>query len=229
MPRITRFALPAAGLLLFAAGLVACGGSEPGGHNGHMSTTGATPATSGTATQASGSAADAAFNDADVSFATGMVPHHAQAIAMADLATDRAADTQVKQLAVAVRAAQGPEITTMSGWLNTWGKPVPPTSDEHAGHDMTASTTGSMTESMDQSMTGMMSAREMDELMAARGPAFDRMWLTMMIKHHQGAIAMATRETGAGAYEPAKTMASAIVTSQGQEIATMQQLLTRLG
>ena len=102
-------------------------------------------------------------------------------------------------------------------WLTTWGEPVPPTSGEDTGHDMGGS------------MDGMMSTREVDQLTAARGSAFDRMWLTMMIKHHQGAITMATQEASGGAYQPATAMARSIVSSQGQEIATMQQLLTRLG
>jgi uncharacterized protein (DUF305 family) len=216
MPGINRFTLPAAGLLLLATGLVACGGGDSAGP-GHRRDHSAMTMTPSTAPAAGGGSADSGFNDTDVSFATGMIPHHAQAIQMADLAADRATDTEVKHLAAAIRAAQDPEIATMSGWLTTWGKPVPPAAGEHAGHDGGGS------------MPGMMSTQAMDQLKGATGAAFDRMWLTMMIEHHQGAITMATQETDTGSYQPAITLARSIIARQGQEIATMQQALTRLG
>jgi uncharacterized protein (DUF305 family) len=67
----------------------------------------------------------ATFNDADVEFATNMIPHHQQAIEMAEVAKDRAQDQQVKNLAAGIEAAQQPEIDTMSAWLLAWGEPVP--------------------------------------------------------------------------------------------------------
>jgi uncharacterized protein (DUF305 family) len=65
------------------------------------------------------------FNDADVAFAQGMIPHHEQAIEMSELADGRAQSAEVKELATAIKAAQGPEIQTMTNWLESWGEDVP--------------------------------------------------------------------------------------------------------
>ena len=110
-----------------------------------------------------------------------MIPHHEQAIEMAEIAQDpaRQAGPEVLDLAARVKAAQDPEIATMTGWLTAWGQPVE--MDTSDGHDMS-------------SMTGMMSAEDMDAMATMTGPDFDDMWLTMMIEHHQGAIEMATTE-----------------------------------
>ena len=71
-----------------------------------------------------GAEASSQFNDADVAFATDMIPHHQQAVQMAELAADRAGSDQVRQLAEDIEAAQGPEIDTMTGWLDDWGQEV---------------------------------------------------------------------------------------------------------
>jgi uncharacterized protein (DUF305 family) len=120
------------------------------------------------------------FNDADVTFATDMIPHHRQAVEMAELAETRADAAEVKELATKIKGAQDPEIQVMSGWLTAWGKPVP---DRMGGHDMNGS------------MPGMMSSDDMDALMDAAGADFDQMFLTMMIPHHQGAVEMAPNRT----------------------------------
>jgi uncharacterized protein (DUF305 family) len=155
-------------------------------------------------------------NDADVAFATGMIPHHAQAIQMADLAASRAASAEVKKLAAEVKAAQGPEIAQLSGWLSGWGKPVPATGGSMA-MDHGAGDHGGM--------VGMMSEQEMTALGAASGAAFDAMWLQMMIKHHEGAVTMARTQLTEGSNADAKKLAQAIVDSQSAEITTMKGLL----
>ncbi len=151
-------------------------------------------------------------NAADVSFATDMIPHHGQAIDMAKLAADRASAPEVKALAVRIQSAQDPEIDTMSGWLRSWGEDVPSTAMSHAGHS-------------GMSMPGMMSADEMNDLMAKSGAAFDRVFLTMMTKHHQGAIEMARTEQAKGSYGSAKDLASKIIKDQQAEIDEMAKLL----
>jgi uncharacterized protein (DUF305 family) len=83
----------------------------------------------------SSSAPAGQFNDADIAFASQMIPHHQQAVQMADMAIRKATAPAVKQLATAIKAAQDPEIKLMSGWLTTWDKPVP--TPLH-GHDMSA-------------------------------------------------------------------------------------------
>ena len=155
------------------------------------------------------------FNDADVAFATGMIPHHAQALAMVDLTTDRLLDPKVEQLAEAIRGAQAPEIETMADWLTAWDKPVPQTMRGHGGMDMDT----------DTDMPGMMSDQDMADLESADDAEFQDMWLTMMIKHHEGAVEMAQTEQSDGKYEPAIQLATAIESSQNDEIDLMQDLL----
>ncbi|GIH66580.1 DUF305 domain-containing protein [Microbispora siamensis] len=200
-----RIVVPAA--VLTAAGLLstACGSTDTGDHTvPAMTATSAMPATPAPATSP---VAD--HNDEDVMFAQMMIPHHRQAVEMAKLAEDHAAGSQVKELAKKIEAAQDPEIRTMSGWLTSWGVQVP----------------GGRTMPMDHGMPGMMSAKDMKKLEGLKGAAFDKAFLTMMIQHHEGAVAMAEQEQAAGVYEPAKQMAASIVSSQSAEITRMKQLL----
>lgn len=147
-------------------------------------------------------------NTADVTFATDMIPHHRQAVAMAELAESRTENPDVRGLAAAIRAGQGPEIETMSGWLEEWGEPVPT--------DM-----GSMDSA---GMPGMMSAQQMTDLAAARGSDFDETFLESMIAHHNGAIEMARAEQADGRYTAAIDLAEQVVRDQSAEIDTMQRL-----
>jgi len=169
-----------------------------------------------------GSDSTSAHNSADVAFATDMIPHHAQAIEMADMALTRAEDTDVIDLAGQIKAAQDPEIEAMSGWLEAWGEEVPDLGDDMSGmdHDMSG---------MDDSMPGMMSESDMQGLADSSGAAFDRMWLTMMIEHHEGAISMAETELSDGKSAEAKSLADDIIEGQQAEVTTMQGLLDDLG
>ncbi|MFF8831021.1 DUF305 domain-containing protein [Streptomyces sp. NPDC015131] len=206
--RPTRFRTAAARAAVTAAvlTLAACGatGESPAPGAGRGSTPSATDGR-------------AAHNAADVAFAQGMIPHHRQAVAMADLAPGRASDPEVTALAAAVKKAQAPEIRTLSGWLTTWGEPVP-AEDAPAGHSGHGQGHGT-------EMTGMMTGQEMARLEKATGPAFDTAFLTLMIKHHQGAVAMAKTERDQGAHPPATAMADDIIASQSAEIARMKALL----
>jgi len=167
-------------------------------------------------------------NQADVAFATGMIPHHGQAITMAQMALSTSTNPKVKDLATAIKAAQDPEIQAMSGWLTGWAQPVPAAT---GGHDMsqmgstTSSTSGSSTMG---GMGGMMTDQEMEQLSKATGAAFDRMWLQMMVKHHQGAVAMSQTELATGTNPDAKQLAQAIIDSQTKEITTMTAALGTL-
>lgn len=194
------------GAVTLVLAVAACGGGS-GGHSvdsGHAAAS--SPAAGGSARPG------AAFNDADVAFAQHMTVHHQQAVEMSTLAGERAADPQVKKLAVAIGAAQGPEIATMTGWLSAWGQPA--AAPDGGGHG-----TGH------ESMPGMMSAAEMSKLAAAGGAAFDELFLTMMIAHHEGALTMAGEEAARGANPEAKALAAKIVTDQRAEIATMKAML----
>ncbi|WP_405060833.1 DUF305 domain-containing protein [Kribbella sp. NBC_01505] len=153
------------------------------------------------------------FNDADVTFATQMIPHHQQAVQMASMAGYSATSAEVKKLATAIKAAQDPEIKTLSTWLVTWGKPVPtPVHGEHGAHEM----------------PGMMTEDDMSNLGNAKGAQFDRQWTQLMIEHHQGALVMAKTEQSTGKNPEAVALAGKIQSDQSREITTLQRLLTQL-
>jgi uncharacterized protein (DUF305 family) len=183
------------------------------------------------------------FNNADVAFATDMVQHHSQALAMVDMTVGRPLDPAVKKLTDQIRQAQAPEIETMAGWLTDWGQKVPATVNDHVhgrhedsrdprdsgdsggmgGMDMGDDESG-----MDDTggdMPGMMSAEDMDKLENASDAEFQDMWLQMMEEHHRGAISMAQDEIDNGTFDDAIAMAKSIVSSQQAEIDKMDKLL----
>ena len=156
------------------------------------------------------------FNQADVTFARGMIPHHRQAIQMAKLADGRTNDPRVDQLAQQIEAAQGPEIETMQGWLQAWNKSSPTHMGGSGSMDHDKSMNG---------MSGMMQNSDMAQLRSAQGAAFDEVFLTMMIAHHKGAIAMASAEEQQGRNPQAIAMAKKIQKDQAAEIGKMTDLL----
>lgn len=156
----------------------------------------------------------ASHNQADIAFAQGMIPHHQQAIDMSRTVIERGQSQEVKDLAKQIESAQGPEINTMTGWLQSWGVPESP-GMEHGGgmqHD-------------GGHMEGMMSPEQMQQFEQAQGAELDRMFLTMMIEHHEGAVTMAQNELDNGQYPEAKQLAQQIIDTQEAEIATMQGML----
>lgn len=190
-----------AGLAAFAAlSLAAC--SDSGDDDGHDMDS---------MESESESATDADFNDADVSFLQMMIPHHEQAVAMSDLAAAQAEDPEVVALAAQIAAAQQPEIDEMTGLLDEWGQ-----STEMEGHD-------------GMSMGGMATDDQMADLEAARGADFDRLFVDLMIAHHQGAVDMAEEEQTEGQNAEAVALADAIITAQTTEIETLEAIRTRLG
>lgn len=169
----------------------------------------------GDASASASGSAEATFNDVDVAFARDMVPHHAQAIAMARMAEGQAGDPRVRDLAGRIEEAQQPEIDTLTGWLEDW--------DADPGH-MDTGMGG-----MDHGGGGMMSEQDMASLTNATGGAFDRLFLEQMIVHHEGAVATAEAEIAGGEHPGAIAMAESIRDGQTDEIAEMEQLLTELG
>ena len=175
-----------------------------------------------------------AHNDADVTFATEMIAHHKQALAMVDLTEGRTLNPAVQTLADDIRAAQTPEIQTMTGWLSSWGMPSPSASPSASASSGMGDMSGmpSMSGSTDpmggmgsSPMPGMMTDEEMTKLKNASDADFQKMWLEMMIKHHQGAVDMARTEQSDGQYQPAIDLAGQIIASQSKQIDTMRQLL----
>ena len=159
--------------------------------------------------------------DSDVMFVQGMIPHHEQAVVMADLALDPAAGAgqEVMALATRIKNAQTPEIELMNSWLTTWS--IPPQTFMTGGA-MDHSNTGGMNA---DSMMGIMSAEDMTALKSSSGAAFDTAWLSGMIKHHQGAIMMAYGVKTSGKNPDVINLADQIILGQTAEIAEMQGML----
>ncbi|PWV50281.1 DUF305 domain-containing protein [Nocardiopsis sp. L17-MgMaSL7] len=147
----------------------------------------------------------AEHNDADVMFAQMMIPHHEQAVTMADLADTRAGN-EVEELAVEIRDAQGPEIEQMETLLDSWG------ADRES--------------EMDHSdMDGMLTEEQMTELEGAEGERFDTLFLEFMVLHHKGAVDMARTELDDGVNPEARELAQEIIDAQESEIQQMNELL----
>jgi uncharacterized protein (DUF305 family) len=144
-------------------------------------------------------------------FAQMMIPHHEQAVVMAELAKTRATSPVISELAAQIQGAQQPEIDQMTAWLAEWQAPTL-SADEamsaHGGHGM----------------SGMLSAEDLQALEQASGREFDGMFAEAMIEHHEGAIAMA--EPVIDSADPrVASMAKAIVATQQQEIQQLRAFL----
>ncbi len=179
------------------------------------------------------------FVQADVDFMTGMIGHHAQALIMSDLAPKNGASAEIRTLAARIINAQKDEIAIMQTWLRDRDQPVPEVhidglnlmihglEDEgghggHGGH-------GGMHDHSD--MPGMLSPAQLEELAAARGTDFDKLFLKYMIQHHAGATAMVDvlfATDGAGQDEASFKLAADINVDQTTEIARMQLMLDML-
>ncbi|WP_298990023.1 DUF305 domain-containing protein [uncultured Pseudokineococcus sp.] len=208
----------AAGALALAAGLVLAGcGSD-------VEEGAATSMTSPEPSASAGSSATASA--ADVAFLTGMVPHHRQATEMAQLVDGRTENAEVIALARQIEGEQQPEIDEMSALLQSYGEAVP---EGMSGEGM--SMEGMDHEGMDHGgmsgMEGMMSPEDMASLEAASGAEFDRMWLTMMVEHHRGAVTMSETALEDAQDPQVRELAQRIITAQQAEISTMEGLLAQ--
>ena len=213
---LTRRIAPVVATAAAAFLLAACGGDGGGGHEGaHGAASASATDPAGPEGPAGNEGGEQAHNAQDVAFAQGMIPHHRQALEMARLAADRSASPEVTALAARIEKAQDPEITTMTGWLKTWGEEVPEPTGSGPGTDHSAHS----------GMPGMVDGRDMAELEKASGRAFDTKFLTMMVEHHEGAVEMAGTEKAKGRYAPAKALADDIVTAQQAEITEMNRFL----
>ncbi len=169
----------------------------------------------------------AAFNDADVAFTQNMIPHHREAVVMAEmaLAPEAQAGPEVQALATQIQGAQDPEIEQMTGLLESWGQPV----DMEGMDDMDE--TGDMDDMDDMEdhdgmdgMEGMMSEEEMASLAGLSGPEFDAAWAQAMIVHHEGAVSMSQTVKASGSNNDVLALADAIIAGQQAEIDEMKPL-----
>jgi uncharacterized protein (DUF305 family) len=158
---------------------------------------------------------------ADAEFMTGMIGHHAQAVLMAGWAPGHGASPAVLRLCERIVVGQNDEIALMQRWLREWGQPVP---EADARHDM-------MPGMEHMLMPGMLTADELNRLDQATGPAFDRLFLTDMIRHHQGAITMVNGligTEGAARDDNVFKLVSDMSADQSIEIERMNGMLDRL-
>ncbi len=222
MTLFRTFSTPA--LLAAALTLAACGG--------HQSGTGVAPEPkpAGQAdiyaiAKAKADSARYPYTEADVHFMSGMIHHHAQAIVMSNWAPTHGASPSLRILAERIINAQQDEIGTMQRWLRARGQPVPEASPTGMKMKM-----GGMEHEM--LMPGMLTEEQMRELDQARGPEFDRLFLTFMIQHHKGAVSMVQDLFGTNRAAQDETVfkfANDVSVDQSTEIARMEKMLAASG
>ena len=200
----------AAGLLV---ALAACAPSRAGTSSGPAPSPSGPPTSTRTA------------NPADVSFMSGMIHHHAQALEMCRMAPTHGASEGLRTLCERIIVSQTDEIALMQLWLRDHGEPAPDPSA--AGMPMMEGGVGHM-----MLMPGMLDREEMAELDRARGREWDRLFLIGMIKHHAGALVMVDElfaAGGAGVDNDVYKFASDTYADQGSEIDRMQNMLEAMG
>jgi uncharacterized protein (DUF305 family) len=140
-----------------------------------------------------------------------MIPHHRQALEMTSLVDARTTTPVIRAFARSIAAAQTPEIKTMTGWLAELGRTPPPghTHDQAAGY-------------------GMATQEELNRLRAARGTAFDRLFLQLMTRHHEGAVKMAGEQLAGGSDHRMRLLAKDVYAGQSIEITRMRKSLAEL-
>lgn len=161
------------------------------------------------------------YTPADVAFMQGMIAHHAQALEMVALVPERTTTESIRVLAQRIDISQRDEIRLMRSWLTERGQAAPDPAAPHGhhadgGHEML--------------MPGMLTGEQMARLAGAKGPEFDRLFLQLMIQHHQGALTMVKTlfgTQGAAQETPTFRYASGVDTDQRFEIDRMQKLLAR--
>ncbi len=162
--------------------------------------------------------ADTSYSPADVRFMSDMIPHHHQALEMAALVAERTNRPALIDVAGRIEASQGDEIEFMQNWLRDRGEPVPDPTAHHAMHTH-------------HKMAGMATPEQMAALADAEGTDFDRLFLTLMIRHHEGAVKMVEEllEQPGSAYDPVLFEFTTDVTNdQEAEIDRMDALLASL-
>lgn len=159
---------------------------------------------------ACGTRAASAHDGEDVAFARNMAPHHQQAVDMAAMVPGHTANPTMHVIAANMAADQRAEIGALDELLKQWGADDPAGTTRMGG------------------MAGMVDQATMTRLATLSGPDFDRLWLSAMIGHHQGAVTMAQAEVARGEDRDAIHMARLIITAQQREIAYMTHLLSSL-
>ena len=221
---LSRGAAAAVGVLLAACGLVACTGEAapepptnsapvivPGGPGEEASTI-----PPGEATPVE----EEPPNEADVEFVQDMIVHHTQAVAMAELAPDRAAAADVRGIADRIADSQGPEIDMMNRWLERYDKPTVDTdAPDHGGH-------GGHGAADHADMPGMATDAQLAALEAAKGATFDTLFLQLMVRHHEGGLTMVEEIRRTGVNVRVQEIADDVAVTQTDEIHRMRGMLS---
>ncbi|MFF2730803.1 DUF305 domain-containing protein [Streptomyces sp. NPDC058008] len=220
MPRRTTRVRTAALAAALAAAVLTLGGCDGDGDGGGAKSAAdqgpsvvapgkpGEPARTLSAEEAVKAAGNDTPNSADFRYARMMIEHHRQALVLTALVPGRGDSSSVERLAERISASQKPEIGAMEGWLKNNGG-----DDREETHDHAA-------------MPGMATEEQIGQLRAARGKAFDRLFLELMITHHQGAVTMAAEALADGNNVLVEEMANDVVAQQSVEIDRMRNLMT---
>ncbi len=173
------------------------------------------------------------FTSADVRFMTNMISHHAQALTMANLAPSRSTSASVRTLAARIHNAQADEIAGMQRWLRNRDLPVPELHEVNGNVMVHSPASSAAAMSAEQHtdhvrMPGMLTDAQLAQLASAQGGAFDRLFLSLMIAHHNGAVSMVSElfaTDGAGQDTDVFRFASDVQVDQRTEVARMQRML----
>lgn len=188
--RVLRTALVAATALL---SLTACGGEDRTGERALV-----------TETARNGDV----YNSADVEFATAMIPLHAEALAMIDVALTRDLSPEARAVADEIQLEASAEVQEMTAWLTSWDKPIPETVRDHvnAGHG-------------DKHSDDHAAASEdLARLEAAKGAEFEELWIDLMVENHEEARAVAATEQSNGIFQPGVELAESIANAHGDRV-----------
>lgn len=167
----------------------------------------------------------AEYAPADARFLQQMIPHHAQALTMTEMLPERTENASLRLLAERIAVSQQDEIAQMQRWLREHGAALPDAAadgSEHAGHTM---------DGEHAMMPGMLTPAQLEQLRAARGAEFDRLFLELMIQHHEGALVMVNElfdTPGGGQSSQMYSIAAEIDADQRGEIERMRRLLSTL-
>lgn len=209
--------LPSMRFLLLATALAAGASAQPAVQPG-------APGQPSRAVAPGATAARAPVTAADVAFVRGMIPHHAQALEMTALAPSRTTRADVLTMAGRIEVAQADEIAWMERWLRDHAPSAGDGHATHGGHDAHAG----HGDHAGHLMPGMLTPAEMAALAAATGDDFDRLFLTGMIRHHEGALTMVEELFGApgAAQDPLVfRFATDVDADQRADIARMRAML----
>jgi uncharacterized protein (DUF305 family) len=221
-PNLRFLAVPA--VLAATLALTSCGPTLGGAPNVRGTGTPQSPQTatrSATATPTgAGTPARGKVGAPDVGFATMMIPQDTQVVTMANLALKEATSAKIKAFAPKLKKAAVPEVARMSGWFTSVGGVAPGTAGYH---DM--STMPGMKKADNN---GALTAKDMAGLTAAKGTAFDRMWLKLMVRNRRGAVAMARVEIATGGSPDVKAVAQEIIDAEPAKIAELTAILAEV-